>query len=412
MLVAFVFLGQRQEAEPMQGLLPDGQALKVAADREVSLKLDGELVGETAPQRADLETGMDSAERGLAERVEPPAPLEERVSPEPEPVILGMVIDHLSGAPIAGAEIFMGSFVRTLVETDSEGLFALPLENSVLWWTRARADGYFARQLPLHWEAVLEKRDGRVVVELSPSGRIVGTVVTTHGKPVTSGRVYAFPAGSPQTSWMEYRGAELREDPWSQSIASAIGGMRPLNPDLALAIYDELDGEGHFELASLPELPTTPGSPRPTYDLVVRSDEVVMTGLPNVEVGPGETREVEIQAQQASRIEGRLRLPPGTMAASSELWFCWHENHLDREPPNGRGWLGKDRVVRIGETGSFNSGSLWPSEHVRIRAVLPLEAFKDVVMTPPIYTWDLSLEAVTVKTVELAPGDDVRYPSE
>jgi len=155
----------------------------------------------------------------------------------------GVVVDALTRAPIAGAEI-SGSWVfSSIARSESDGSFALPMLKPGAWaWEyHARARGYGRRS----WERAGALPEEPVIVELSAARRLSGRI-TGSGEPLLGAYVAAVSSES---------GAEGQQIDW-QAVRSGRDGafqIEDLRPDLAHALLVRHPGFGSVVYELPPE---------------------------------------------------------------------------------------------------------------------------------------------------------------
>lgn len=149
-------------------------------------------------------------------------------------LLRGSVVDALTRAPIAGAEISASWVFSAVARSAADGSFALPMLQPGPWsWEyHVRAPGYGRRS----WEREGALPEQPVIVELSPGRRLIGRI-TGDGQPLLGAYVAA--AASEH-------GADGQQIDWlaTRSGRDGVFQIESLRPDLAHALVARHPGFG------------------------------------------------------------------------------------------------------------------------------------------------------------------------
>jgi RNA polymerase sigma factor (sigma-70 family) len=149
--------------------------------------------------------------------------------------VRGVVLDALTNAPIAGAELSSSWVMRNNATADAQGRFELPLDSRFWQEFYVRAPGYGFRGVALGEDARETGAEG-VEVRLAPARRVRGRVLDSNGAPV--GGAYVAACAS------EY-GATQRHD-WIAGLSDAEGrfDLVDLRPDMQHSLFVRAQGFG------------------------------------------------------------------------------------------------------------------------------------------------------------------------
>src|SRR5437867_6727181 len=123
-------------------------------------------------------------------------------------VVSGVVVDEITGLPIAGAHVDIGLVTElkssALTKTDIEGKFRLADVTPGRYWIDCSAVGYVKiAGYRLEGPQVDVPASGNarpVTVRLTPAASIEGLLITETGAPITSSRIEADPSDIHTTS--------------------------------------------------------------------------------------------------------------------------------------------------------------------------------------------------------------------
>ena len=147
----------------------------------------------------------------------------------------GRVLDALTRAPIAGAELATIWIMHNTVATDAGGNFTLPLDGGSDGEIYVRAPGYGFRGVPQPESTRASGAEGLEIL-LEPARKVRGRVLDSQGQPIAGAYVAA--CGS------EY-GAVQRHD-WVASTTNAEGRFEiaDLRPDMRHSLFVRAQGFG------------------------------------------------------------------------------------------------------------------------------------------------------------------------
>ena len=149
--------------------------------------------------------------------------------------IKGVVLDALTGAPIAGAELSTSWVMSNTFLSDARGEFALPVDTSFWRGFHVRAAGYGSRGIELPERAHVTGAEG-VRVLLEPARKVRGRVLDVRGAPVVGAYVAACASEYGQTE---------RQD-WIAGLTDAQGrfALEELRPDMQHSLFVRAQGFG------------------------------------------------------------------------------------------------------------------------------------------------------------------------
>jgi len=149
--------------------------------------------------------------------------------------IKGVVLDALTGAPIAGAELSTSWLMRNKFLSDARGEFALPVDTSFWRAFHVRAPGYGFRGIELPERAHVTGAEG-VRVLLEPARKVRGRVLDVRGAPVAGAYVAACASEYGQT----------QQHDWIAGLTDAEGrfALDDLRPDMQHSLFVRAQGFG------------------------------------------------------------------------------------------------------------------------------------------------------------------------
>jgi len=149
--------------------------------------------------------------------------------------IKGVVLDALTGAPIAGAELSTSLVMRNNFVSDARGEFALPVDTEFWRAFHVRAPGYGTREIAVPERAHVTGAEG-VRVLLDSARRVRGRVLDARGAPVAGAYVAACTA--------EYD--QIHRHDWVAGLTDAEGrfALKDLRPDMQHSLFVRAQGFG------------------------------------------------------------------------------------------------------------------------------------------------------------------------
>ena len=279
------------------------------------------------------------------------APVQEQTEVEeeldegsPQPT-RGRVIDAITRGPIAGALVVLGdqtelSGMPSTATSGAGGCFvAPPLDRSSQ--VTVKAPGY--RQQSFGWFTLVEGECGRVL-PLELGATLEGVVVDTRGRPITSGRVFAFDQQENEHYWLN--SPRLAD----RFTTSAFHGEP--DPFLGRQLWTPIENDGSYRFTSF-----AADEPR---SLLVLSPETVLKIVATIVVPVLERRELKIVVERASSLPGKLTGPGSEEPTRFGLWLCTHDVWAKGHPgENGHaGASFRDTWIPVKGDGSFVLGPM------------------------------------------------------